>query len=73
MLKTIFFIKQFRWLPLLLIVLAITQACSGYRYNYRSRGYMHTPPSTGHNRCGCLLPEKQDNKIDYACIHVQKD
>jgi hypothetical protein len=71
MLKTNFLIKPLRLLPVALFLLLILQSCTTYHYNYRSRGYIRTPPSTGHSRCGCLLPQKPDKTVDYAFIHVQ--
>jgi len=72
MLKINFSKKRRCLLPAIIFLLVILQSCAANHYNSRSRGYMRTPPSTGRNRCGCLLPEKHVNQIEYACFHVQK-
>ncbi|HPT13845.1 MAG TPA: hypothetical protein PK796_03575 [Bacteroidales bacterium] len=72
MLKTNILTKPTLVLSLMVLMLVLV-SCNTYHYHSRSRGYMRTPPSTGRNRCGCLLPEKQVNQIDYACVDVQKN
>lgn len=73
MLKNNLFIKSVRLLPAVFLSLVLSQSCTTYHYNPRSRGYIRTPPSTGRNRCGCLLNEKKVDPTEYACIHVQKN